>query len=133
MKLEIRYILAILQLFIAFMAIPAGISFIVSSDGSGMGMSLEILSESPFTSFLIPGVILLIIIGLGHLFGSLNTFRNEQTSGLSAFLLGVALFIWLGAQVWYIGLIHFLQFVFVAIAFIEILLAIYQNHEKGIF
>lgn len=55
MKTKTLTILGIIQAFVAIGAIPAGYSMIVEPNGSGLGMTTEILAGSPFTNFFIPG------------------------------------------------------------------------------
>ncbi len=78
MKLKKRgnLILGIIQLFVALGAIPAGYSLIAEPDGSGLGMSLNLLSGSPFNDFFIPGLCLFIVNGIFNLAGSILAFCN---------------------------------------------------------
>jgi hypothetical protein len=50
--------LGILQAFIGVGAVPAGILMIINPSGSDMGMTVEMLVNSPFPNFLIPGIFL---------------------------------------------------------------------------
>jgi len=49
------YILGSLQMITAIGAIPAGIGYLIDTTGEGMGASIELLSNSPLKSFLLPG------------------------------------------------------------------------------
>lgn len=55
--------LGILQLFIGLGAVAGGLGLVLESDGSNLGMPLSMLEHSPFSDFLIPGLVLLIVNG----------------------------------------------------------------------
>ena len=60
-----RNILIILLLFLGLSAIGGGGALIVSPSGKLLGgLPLSILEHSPFTDFLVPGIILFLILGL---------------------------------------------------------------------
>lgn len=50
--------------FLSFSAIGGGIMLIISPEGTEIQMPLELLDNSPFKSFLLPGIILLVSFGL---------------------------------------------------------------------
>ena len=70
-----RRSLGILQLFIALGALGGGWGLITAPDGSNLGMPLSMLEHSPFPDFLIPGWILLTVLGLGNLAAGTLTLR----------------------------------------------------------
>ena len=56
-----------LEVLVAVPAIVAGVLFLLDTDGRLLGMSTEALGESPFTDYLVPGLLLLVVVGLGFL------------------------------------------------------------------
>jgi hypothetical protein len=93
-------------------------------DGSGMMMSTKSLAGSPFRDFFIPGLFLFTVNGIFNLIsGVLCFFKNKYTWEIG-FLLGIALLIWIGVQVWSIGLNHFLQPTYFIIGIIEIVISL---------
>lgn len=117
-----RIILGVLEMIVALSAIPTGISMIISPDGSGMNLDLAWLDRSPFESFLIPGVFLLVFNGILQLTGAWLTFRKSTVSGNFGMAVGLILIFWLLAQVYYLELTHFLQVVFFVIGVFEVYL-----------
>lgn len=115
-------ILGCVQAFIALGAIPAGYGYLSDTSGAGMGVSLELLKNSPLTSFLIPGLFLLIVNGFGNLAGAFLSFRKNVFAGKAGLYLGIILCLWLIIQVYWIGLISFMQPMFLVIGIIEALL-----------
>ncbi len=108
-----------LQLFISIGAIPVGIMFIINPTG-GVIMPLDILANSPFRSFLIPGIYLLMVNGLATLAGSIISFKEHIKAGMAALILGFGLIGWIVAQVYWIGLSSWLQPVYFGLGVIEV-------------
>lgn len=123
-------LLGVLELFVAFGALPAGIAMIIEPTGVGVGMSVEILEGSPFKNFLIPGIFLVGINGLGSLLGGIWSFIKHRHAGTMGVLLGAALILWLLVQIYYIGLIHYLQWLFFLIGLLEILIGLWIVKKK---
>ncbi len=114
--------LGIVQVIIAVGAIPAGLFMILEPDGSRVGMSVEMLSGSPFRNFFIPGLFLLGINGILNATGAFLSFAGKKYAGISGLGLGIYLVIWICVQVYFIGLTFFLQPLFLVIGIIEIFL-----------
>lgn len=105
--------LGILQVFIGIGAILAGISMIANPCGSDLGMTVEMLIKSPFNDFLIPGIFLLGVNGIGSLLGALASFLRKSVAGKIAMGLGIFLILWIIVQVYWLGLhwLHILYFI----------------------
>jgi hypothetical protein len=117
-----RIILGVLEMIVALGAIPSGISMILTPDGSGMGLDVAWLERSPFESFLVPGIFLLVFNGILQLMGAWLTFRRSTVAGIFGVAVGLVLIFWLLAQIYYLELTHFLQVVFFVIGLLEIYL-----------
>ena len=103
------YVTAVIHLFVAIGAIPAGIAFILKPDGSLLSMSVEILQESPFQSYLIPGIVLFSVIGIGSLIAAVLTYKRQSGTWRVTIFLGIVLIIWITVQVHWIGVGSWLQ------------------------
>ncbi|MDH3699146.1 MAG: hypothetical protein OER83_01075 [Flavobacteriaceae bacterium] len=117
-----RIILGVLEMIVALSAIPSGISMIFTPDGSGMGLDLAWLERSPFETFLVPGIFLLVFNGFLQFVGAWLTFRRNTVAGIFGVAVGLVLIFWLFAQVYYMDLTHFLQVVFFVVGLMEIYL-----------
>ena len=118
----ICYSEGILQFFIALGAIGAGIMMILKPDGSMMHMPLSMLKGSPFGDFLVPGLILFIVNGLGSVFAGVLSFRKSKVAAFAGIFFGMGLMIWIFVQVNMIGGGHWLQYLYFFLGLIEILL-----------
>ena len=124
MKLDRRYrVLAIIQGLVGMMAIPAGLSLIIDPSGITIGVTTDLLNVSLLSDYTIPGWFLLIIHGAGNILGASYTVRRHAWTGLIGIGLGVILVIWILIQVYIIGLIHFLQPLFLLVGICEIYLS----------
>jgi len=124
MKRKLQVILGIIQAFVAIGAIPAGLSMIIQPDGSGLGMTLDLLAGSPFKDFFIPGLFLFSVNGILNLASALFSFFRFRYTGISGVCLGLALIVWVGVQVFAIGLISFMQPLYFFIGTSEIILSL---------
>jgi menaquinone-dependent protoporphyrinogen oxidase len=91
--------LAALCILVGAMAIIGGIALVLWPDGSAIRLPLDMLATSPFESFLIPGLILLVVIGLGNTIAGALLCRNTPRSDIIAFVAGLALFGWTVIQI----------------------------------
>jgi hypothetical protein len=112
-------ILGWIQILIAIGAIPAGLVFLFDTSGSGMGTSVAMLENSPLKSFLIPGLFLFIVHGLGNAAGAILSFRKSSLAGKTAFVLGILMCLWIIIQIYWIGLSSFMQSLFMTIGLAE--------------
>jgi hypothetical protein len=104
----IVYFLGVIQAFIGITAIAGG-SRLVKNPNGLPDFPIEWLSNSPFTNYFIPGLVLLIVIGFGNLFAGTMTFLRKGYSGSIAALLGIFLILYMTIEVWFVGLRNFLQ------------------------
>lgn len=121
------YGLAILQFFIGIGAIAGGLGIVLDPSGSSIGLPIELLDETPFADFLIPGLVLLTVNGLGSTVGGVLTLRRNRYAGLVAIALGIFLVAWIVIQVLWIrglGWLHAFYF------FLGLAEAIYGNRLR---
>ncbi|MEI2401517.1 hypothetical protein [Niallia taxi] len=111
-----------LLLLVGISAVAAGIGLVFKPNGSSLGMSVELLADSPFQSFLIPGIILFIINGLGSFSGAILSFKRHALSGIVTIVLGFAMIIWISVQIYWIGWMNWMQTFFFLVGIIEVIL-----------
>jgi hypothetical protein len=102
-----------LQVFIALAAIPVGLAMIADANGSPLGIPHDWIAGTPFGSFLLPGVFLLLMNGAGQLIAAgLAAYRHWLSPWLMG-ALGVGLMVWIAVQVVWIPLSFLQPFCFV--------------------
>jgi hypothetical protein len=117
-------------------ALTTGLGLMMAPDGEWMRLSLDLLKNTPFEDFFIPGTILFVIHGAFSLIGALLAFFNQRFTGVVTVLTGIAMVIWIVAQVIWIGWQSWLQPTFLGVGLIEVALGfllIDQNIELGLF
>jgi len=126
------YILGSLQALTALGAIPAGLGYLLDTTGKGMGVTIELLEKSPFKSFLIPGLFLLLVNGFGNAAGAYLSFKKKKLAGNAGLILGIILSLWIIIQVMWITLSSFLQPLFLFIGIAEIILGLRILRTKSV-
>ncbi len=96
-------------------AFPSGVVFQAPPD---------MLDGSPFHNFLVPGIILLVVNGVGQLAAGYLTFRRHVLAGYAGGAFGLGLIIWIFVQVSMIGGGHFLQYGYFFLGVAETAMAI---------
>ena len=116
-------ILFSLHIFVGIGAIFGGTAAILNPQ-QPLGAPIEVLKNSPFSNYLIPGIILFSIIGLGNLSGALAVIIKSKFQVYISSILGFALIIWIIVQCIVLNGIHFLHILFLVIGIIESTLSI---------
>jgi len=117
-----RIALAALQLLIGISAIAGGVALIAQPDGGLLDLPVEWLVNSPFEVHLVPGILLLVLIGVTTDVSAVLTFIRFPYAGELAIALGAVLMIWIVMQIWWIGLTHWLQPLYFGLGFLEMAL-----------
>ncbi|GMA07092.1 hypothetical protein GCM10025886_02430 [Tetragenococcus halophilus subsp. flandriensis] len=93
-----KRLLLILSFFLAIAAIFGAAIALIPSFSESMGITTDMLKFSPFTSFLLPGLFLLFIFGLGNLISIFLLFLKKDKVLYAFLLLGVTLVFWIIIQ-----------------------------------
>lgn len=121
-----------LMLLTAINAVVAGILFIVDPSGQKMGLSPEYLVNSPFSNYLVPGLLLLITNGLLNIMALIACVSKARDYPLLVVLQGVLLCGWIIIQVMLVKNLNFLHvFMFLIGAVLAICGIILQRHYKS--
>ncbi len=110
----------LVQAFVGLGALPVGLLMILNPRG-GRLVPAEVLEGSPFPDFLIPGLFLFTVNGLGSLIGAYLSFRRHRLAGPAALGLGAFLMAWIVVQVLALGPpIVFLQGMYFVLGAVEL-------------
>ena len=104
----LTYSLGAFQAFIGITAIAGGFRLVSNPNGTS-DIPIEWLNSSPFTNYLIPGLVLLTVIGFGYVLGGIFSFFSKRYAGGLAAMLGTFLILFMTIEVWFVGLRNFLQ------------------------
>ena len=120
------YVLVFLVFFLAFSGLTGGFALTLWSSGDVLQMPLSMLENTPFNNFLIPGLILLLVLGvfptlLGYAMlkepkwdwaNKLNVYKQYHFLWSYSLYLGLILILWINIQIFMIGGGHILQFIY---------------------
>jgi len=99
-------VLFALVVFQAISGLAGGIGLVGDPSGANVQLPIGWLTGTPFSSYLIPGLILLLILGVGPLIVSVGLWRKCRWATPAAMAIGIALVIWIVVEIGMIGYIH---------------------------
>lgn len=94
---KVYNLLFILHVFVGVGAMAGGSMAIINPIEPG-GVPTDMLKNSPFTNFLIPGIILLTVIGLGNILSAVTMHFKSKYQGYISSTFSWALVIWIIVQ-----------------------------------
>jgi hypothetical protein len=128
-KVLLRWGLVLVEGLVGITAVRGGYSLIATN---GLGMPIEFLQSSPFESFLIPGLILLFIVGGSNLIAALLIWRRSKYALEASAVAGFGLLIWIVVEQYIIAHPHVLQLIYFALGtLILIFTMLLLRLEKG--
>lgn len=131
MKLVYR-LLFILHAFVGVGALGGGLMAILNPQGPE-GMPADALKNSPFTNFLIPGIILFTVIGIGNLFSAAIVYYKPKFHGYISSIFGWALVIWIIVQCIMLRAVVSLHVIFFIIGLVQAALAMTILFKQRLF
>ena len=104
----------IVLLFTGVVAIAGGIPMILDQSSEVLGIQQNLLNESSFSNYLVLGLLLFGVIGIGSLVAAFILWKKPEISWITTMLAGIALIIWITLQVSITGYVSKLQpFIFI--------------------
>jgi hypothetical protein len=128
----LRISIDILHILVGLGGLAGGLAA-VSNPLVPMGMSTDALRNGPFRDFLIPGLFLMGVIGLGNLAGGFVSIRKMKYSGIVSGGLGAVLMAWILIQCWILQAVVALHVIFFCIGAAQGLLAFALLYEEDLF
>lgn len=115
-----RILAFIFLLFLGVSSCVGGIPLILDPSGEILKMPLSLLDHSPFHTFLIPGIILLVCNGISSLAIAFPVLRRTNSAGSWVVLQGCVLFGWIAIEAIMIRALVWPQYVYWGIALVLI-------------
>lgn len=106
-----------LLLLTAVNAVIAGCLFMIDPSGGKIGMSVAYLQHSPFTSFLVPGIVLLSVNGILNFIAAWATFKTKTYAPAFIMMQGVLLGGWIVIQVLMVQQVQLLHIIMFLVGF----------------
>lgn len=83
--------------------VAGGLGLVLDPSGASLGIPVDWLEGSMFRDYLIPGVILLLVLGVWPLVALIAVWRQRPWAWHATVLVGVALLVWLAVEIGMIG------------------------------
>ena len=115
MRNTVKIILLVLLGIVASTSIFSGLAISLNPDGSMLQLDSTMLRHTVFRDFLIPGLVLLILVGGSSLGGALSIAFDLPSAYLWVLAAGIILIGWIGGQVMLIRIYHGLQLVYLVL------------------
>jgi len=129
-RLKIYIALGALQAFIGLGALGGGIPMVMDPSGGILGLPLDFLEGTIFPNYLIPGIFLLAVNGVGSIIGAGLSFVRNRYAKEIAIVLGVILMAWIVIQVNTIRSFHWLQVLYFILGTVELGLGLYIRRRR---
>ena len=124
MKRTAYFVEGVLQSLIGIGAVICGALLVIGPDGRYLQMPIDLLRNSPFRNFLIPGLILFLVNGVGNIVSPLLRDKIYRIAGFTGMFFGFGLIIWLFVQINMIGGGSWLQYLYFVLGILQLLLGI---------
>lgn len=95
----LKKVILLLLIVTSFSALYGGLNLMLYPDGSSLNLTPLWLIDSPFTNFLIPGIVLFMCIGISGLFVALLFWKNGVKNVYLVILQGVFLYTYIMIQI----------------------------------
>lgn len=122
-NLDHRFLARALIVVLGFGAVSAAAGLAIAIPGGGAGFPLGALDGTPFTSFVIPGLILGLVVGGTQLAGLTALWRRDRLGLFFASVAGFGMLIWIFTEVVLIGY-SALQTVYFTVGGLELVLVL---------
>ena len=129
---NIYRILFALHVFVGIGGMAGGLAAI-TNPGEPLGAPVELLKNSPFSDFFIPGIILFTVIGLGNVIGAFMFRFKSKFQGYISSVFGWALVIWIVVQCIMLNAVVLLHVIFFVIGLIQAVLSMIILFEQRLF
>jgi hypothetical protein len=88
----------VLEIFLGIGALFGGSVLLLAPDGHLLGMTTKTLAGSPFQSYLVPGILLFLFVGVAPLLAAAITVRRKAIAPFAAVAVGLTLIGWISVE-----------------------------------
>lgn len=118
-----KLFLFILLSFISVTAILSGLMMISYPDGSALNLSPGLLEGTPFKNYMVPGILLVIFVGIINLLAVFYNMKRDPKRYTWALTGGIMICVWIITQMILIRSFQWLHIVYLAMGVVVILIS----------
>jgi hypothetical protein len=118
-------------LFLGITSVLGALPLLRDPYGSPLSMPQSFLTHSPFHSFLVPGIVLLVCNGLLSFFIFVAVFRRQKFYGRWVFAQGMILAGWLLVEIAVLRFVVWPQWLYGGVACLLLVCGLWLRHEGG--
>lgn len=111
-------------------AFISGVMLITDPNGKSMGLSKDLLSQTPFQNYLIPGLLLFIVIGILQLISAFKLKSEGPFLKEITLTAAISMLIWIVSQLSMLGYVFFMQVIILFVAIVELAYSLYLRKKK---
>ncbi len=119
-----RPILLALDLVVGLSALAGGLMFISEPSGASMKAPIALLTHTPFSTFLVPGIILAAAVGGSAMFAAVAHLRRVESAPRSSAFAGAVLAGWIIGEVILVRAFHPLQPILLLVGLVQLALGL---------
>ncbi|MFH1214419.1 MAG: hypothetical protein V1681_10040 [Candidatus Neomarinimicrobiota bacterium] len=138
------YLLVILMIFQSVGAIGGGLALVIRPSGTLIQMPLSMLEHSPFPNFLIPGLFLLIVLGLlpacecyallkkpaCQFCTRLNPEKEVHWAWSLSFFIGIVLILWIDLEVMFLRSVALLHLIYALLGVAIVVVTVWPSTRR---
>jgi hypothetical protein len=125
------WLAVVLEVVTGLLAIPVGVAFIADPTGQAVGVPRGWIEATPFGSYVVPGLYLLLVNGVGMLLLAALTLLRHWLAPWLTGTLGVGLIVWILVQILVMPETMILTWVFLSIGFLLGFVALFWLRRTG--
>ena len=127
-----RWLLATLCLATGVTAVAGGIGLVASPDGALLQLPGSTLVHSPFSTFVVPGLLLLLVVGISNVIAGWFAMRDRLNANAWAFAGGAVLLGWIVTEMAMLRTINVLQVLCFGISVVIMMEALRRRLDERI-
>lgn len=122
----VRIISVILLIFNSVSALGGGAVLIADPSGGLLQLPAEYLKDSIFANYLVPGVVLFIVLGIGSALAAFTAIKKKKKYYIDTITIGIVNLVWIAVELYTIREFDALQVVYGGLGFVFIVMGILE-------
>ena len=119
LRTTVYWVLVVVAIFSAVSAIGGGVGMVAAD---GLSMPKGMLSDSPFTTFIIPGLILAVVVGGTQVVATILLLARRESAMVWSAVAGFGMLIWIITEIGFIHTLMWAQMIYLVSGLLQLVL-----------